>query len=124
MKYFQLLAVILCISTFSMAQTSEFESTMHTFQKHFNDNDGEAVFNMMAPSMKQSISLKQISSIIDTYYSNFGKMESFEFKDRKDAVEIFLCNFELGKQKIIIAANSEEKITGLLFRPHNERKVG
>jgi murein DD-endopeptidase MepM/ murein hydrolase activator NlpD len=51
-------------------------------------------------------------------------MESFEFTLRKDAVEVFLCHFEHGKQNMLLVANSEEKITGLLFKPHEERTEG
>ena len=124
MKHLCLLAFTLFISAFSIAQPAEYEATMLNFQKNYNDNDGQAIFNMMAPTMKQSISLKQISSIVDTYFNNFGKMESFEFTLRKDAVEVFLCHFEHGKQNMLLVANSEEKITGLLFKPHEERTEG
>ena len=124
MKQLCLLAITLFISAFSIAQPAEYEATMLNFQKNYNDNNGQAIFNTMAPSMQQSISLKQISSIVDTYFNNFGKMESFEFTLRKDAVEVFLCHFEHGKQNILLVANSEEKITGLLFKPHEERTEG
>jgi len=124
MKRLCLLTISLFISALSIAQPAEYEASMLNFQKNFNANNGEAVFNMMAPSMQQSVSLKQISSIIDTYFNNFGKMESFEFTHRKDAVEVFLCHFEHGKQNILMVVNSEEKITGLLFKPHEERTKG
>jgi hypothetical protein len=124
MKHLILFAISLFISALSIAQPAEYDGTMRNFQKNFNDNNGQGIFDMMAPSMQQSISLKQITSIVDTYFSNFGKMESFEFSLRKDAVEVFLCHFEHGKQKILIVANSEQKLSGLLFKPHEERTEG
>ena len=124
MKQPCLLAITYFITAFSFAQPTTYEATMLKFQKNFNENNGQGIFDMMAPSMKQSISLKQITSIVDTYFNNFGKMESFEFKVRKDAVEVFLCHFEHGKQNILMVANSEEKLTGLLFKPHEERTEG
>lgn len=124
MKHLCLLTITLFISALSFAQTPEYGATMLNFQKNYNANNGQGVFDMMAPSMQQSVSLKQISSIIDTYFNNFGKMESFEFTRRNDAVEIFLCHFGHGKQKILIVANSEEKLSGLLFKPHEERTKG
>jgi murein DD-endopeptidase MepM/ murein hydrolase activator NlpD len=124
MKQSILLFIALSVSSISISQTGQYEPIMITFQKNFNDNNGQAVFDMMNPVMQHSISLKQITSIIDTYYTNFGKMVSFEFTKREDVVEVFLCRFERGEHNILIVADTEEKLSGLLFKPYEDGKGG
>ncbi len=97
MKSSILLFITLSVSPVCISQTAEYEGTMSTFQENFNGNNGQAVFDMMNTIMQHSISLKQITSIINTYYASFGKMESFEFTKREGVVEVFLCHFERGK---------------------------
>lgn len=124
MKSSILLFITLSISPVCISQTAEYEGTMSTFQENFNGNNGQAVFDMMNTIMQHSVSLKQITSIINTLYTNFGKMESFEFSKREGVVEVFLCHFERGKQNILIVADTEEKLSGLLFKPYEDGGAG
>lgn len=124
MKHGFLLFIALLVSTSTFSQTAEYETAMSTFQKHYNDDNGQAVFDIMNTIMQQSISLKQTTIIINTYYSNFGKMESFEFKKKEGVVEVFLCHFEKGKHNIHIVADAEGKLSGLLFKPYEDGAGG
>jgi len=124
MKNSFLFLIVLAISVTSFSQTAQYDATMSSFQKKYNEQDGQAVFDMMNSSMQESLSLVKITAIIGTFYSNFGKMESYEFKAREGIVEIFQANFEKGKQMIHIVADSEEKLSGLFFKPFDEEGVG
>ncbi len=124
MKHPFLFLIALVLAMTSFAQTAQYDATMRSFQEKYNAEDGQAVFDMMNPLMQQSISLPKISAILATYYTNFGIMESYQFDAREGLVEVFLAQFEKGKQKIHIVADSEEKLSGLLFKPFNEEGVG
>ncbi|MEM7186527.1 MAG: peptidoglycan DD-metalloendopeptidase family protein [Bacteroidota bacterium] len=98
-------------------QTAQYESTLALFQQHYNENDGGAIFEMMDPLMQESVSLKTITSIVNDYSENFGRLEGYQFQKREDIVETYELTFERGKQLMIVAVNSEEKLIGLLFKP-------
>ena len=117
MKQVLLLLITCCLSAPTIAQEAEYEATMIRFMELYNENNGQAVFDMMDPTMQGSISLKQISSIVDSFQKSFGKMTSYEFAERKGIVEVYRCEFIQGVQNVSIVANSEEKLTGLLFKP-------
>jgi len=124
MKQIQIFVLLMCISFISWGQTAQYEATFQEFQKHYNDNNGQAVFDMMNPVMQQSISLKTITAVINDYYVNFGKIQSYEFTRRQQLVEVFLVQFERGTQYLLMAANSEGKLTGLLFKPLKKGEPG
>lgn len=120
----QFFGLALMISVISFSQDAQYTETMQAFQEHFNNNDGTAIFEMMDTNMQQSISEKTMTGIIATYNDNFGKMESFEFQKREAIVEIFLAQFERGRQNIQIVANSEGKLSGLFFKPVADNSEG
>jgi murein DD-endopeptidase MepM/ murein hydrolase activator NlpD len=124
MKQSFLFLVVLTLSAASFSQTAEYDATMRRFQKKYNEQDGQAVFDMMDANMQQSLSLPKLSAILDSFYTNFGIMESYQFETREGIVEVFLAQFEKGKQMIHIVANSEEKLSGLLFKPYDVEGKG
>lgn len=117
MKRSLLFIITILFALSALGQTPLYEATMEQFQKNFNENNGQATFDMMAPVMHQSVSLKTITAVINNYNENFGSMESYEFKKRQFMTEIYEAQFERGKQNILISADSEGKLTGLLFKP-------
>lgn len=123
MKYFILL-LICTLSLSGKAQSPEYVVALEDFQKFYNAEDPDAIFNMFSPLMQQSVNLQTTSQIVISFQSRFGEMKSFEFIEKEGLAENFVAHFERGKQSIRISLNGDGKLSGLLFKPFEDNTPG
>ncbi len=120
MKY--LITLMLFTTLVIHAQTPTYVSAVESFQKSYNAKDADAIFNMFAPMMQQSVNLETTEQIVKSYQTRFGEMKSFDYKESEGAMETFVAHFERGKQNMQISLNNEGKMRGLLFKPVTESR--
>lgn len=123
MKIIFFLWMILASGTI-FSQESEYEQVIADFQKYYNQKEVSGIFEMMDPIMQNSLPLARLTPFVDSFQSNFGALEKFEFNKKEGLVEVYLGHFEHGKQLIHIAADKEGKLTGLLFKPFDDGRPG
>jgi murein DD-endopeptidase MepM/ murein hydrolase activator NlpD len=107
-------------STFGFSQTKEYENVLSTFQGYYNEGKVESIFNMMTPSMQESLTFENVNRIITSFRNHLGKLEAFQYKENEGTTEIYIATFEKGKQIIKLVLSEEGKIQGLRFLPIND----
>jgi hypothetical protein len=120
MKY--LLTVLLCFTLGVYAQSPAYVTVVESFQKSYNAEDADAVFDLFAPLMQQSVNLETTRQIVKTFQTRFGEMKSFDYKESEGTMETYIAHFERGKQNMQISLNKDSKMSGLLFKPVSESR--
>ncbi len=112
--------ILLLLPCTLFAQTEAYRTTLETFKIHFNNNDGTAVYGMMAPNMQEALSLEDVSTIVATFRKNLGTIQTFTFLERNNSMETYETLFENGKQNIILSLNETGLMNGLRFTAAKE----
>ena len=117
MKTFKMTTLFLLFSMTVIGQNIEYRTALQKFQEHYNMQDAQKAFDMLAPSFQNSFPLSTFEQVFVRFDNQLGSMESFKFESAEGQAETYLAKFERGEQKIKLALNEEGKIMGLLFRP-------
>lgn len=119
MKKLTLLLLLSLGSQLAMAQKEQakFEDVMEIFVQHFNQNNGQAVFDMMDSNMQTQLGLDNTKAIMSTLMQNLGPIRSFTLVKQVDRTEVFETTFEKGVQNIVLSMNTDGTMAGLYVQP-------
>ncbi|MEP2935097.1 MAG: peptidoglycan DD-metalloendopeptidase family protein [Gilvibacter sp.] len=99
------------------AQDARFSQTMESFKTAFNQQDYDALFELTSEYMQSQINYETLESVMKQYHDAFGNLDSFEFVEQKDDSALFIGHFENGKQRIGMALNEKDLLSGFRFLP-------
>lgn len=113
------IVILFIFSSLVLKAQSEvnYQGVIEQFQKLYNAQNAEAIYDLFDTSMQQALTLEQTKGFVNQFYAQLGAIQSFEFL-REEERRVYLVDFEKGEQDMFVALNSENLITGLLFKPH------
>jgi len=111
---------ILSLTTSGQTEQAKFTAVMETFAQHFNQGDGQAVFDMMDSNMQSQLGLENTKNIIGSLLENLGNIQSFTLVQQQQNTEVFETTFEKGRQNIVLSMNPDGSMAGLYVQPAKE----
>lgn len=108
------------LGLFAQTEQAKFNLAMETFVQHFNQGDGQAVFEMMDDNMQTQLGLDSTKNIISTLLENLGNIQGFTLIQQHQNTEVFETSFERGKQNIVLSMNPDGSMAGLYVQPAKE----
>lgn len=112
-----ILLFLLLIATSTVAQNAILNTAINQFKGHYNDQDNNAVYALMAPSFKKAIDQPTLSQVMQQYYTAFGKIDSLSLKQSLGLRGVYKAYFKNGIQDIAISLDSSHLFTGFRFLP-------
>lgn len=104
-------------TSWSQTEQAQFTQVMETFTHHFNNGDGQAVFDMMDTNMQTQLGLENTKNIVSSLLENLGRIRSFTLIQQAERTEVFETTFENGVQNIILSMNTDGTMAGLYVQP-------
>ena len=115
--------IILSISTIAFAQGEKevSQKTSSAFQKHFNQNEYKAIFEMFSPEMKTALPLDQTLTFLENVKSQAGTLKNLEFiKYEQGMVALYKAQFDRTILGLNISTDQNSKINGMLLKPYQD----
>ena len=116
MKYLPFLFLFV-FSMSASAQSEAYVEKLNLFKTHYNEENAQAVYDMMSPSMQDQLSFDLVEQIVTSFQKRYGALKAVEYKETNGNVEIYLGIFENGNQNISLSVNKDGFLDSLLFRP-------
>ncbi len=121
-KIFVVFLFLFSLNT-ALAQTKAYDQAVQNFQKHYNAQDYEAVYQSFSESMQQLLPLPKTNQFLSAVYQHFGKLEQTSFLALSPKkVAAYKAVFEKGTMTIILAVNKAQQLTTFAIKPYQESR--
>jgi CubicO group peptidase (beta-lactamase class C family) len=123
MKKTAVILLLTFMTNIMFAQTDNYKNAIDNFQKNFNSEKYEDIFNSFSSEMKQALPFDQTKQFLTGLKSQVGKMEKKEFVDyQQGTYATYKTNFEKSVLAVNISLDSQNKINGLFIKPYEKSK--
>jgi hypothetical protein len=125
MKNIILTAVVSLVMSNIFGQTQKVASKIaaENFEKYFNLDDFETVFNLFDAKMQKALPLEKTVQFLTSLISQAGKISKREFLKYDQTYASYKTNFESGIFLLNISIDSSAKINGLFVKPFKENNL-
>lgn len=122
MKKLNLLIILLIpILGFCQIEKTASKNIAATFQKLYNSNKYQEIFNHFSPEMKAALPLTQTTEFLNGLKNQAGKIEKMEFIAYENGTfAAYKTNFEKTVFSLNISLDNNSLINGLLVKPFEE----
>ena len=119
MKRHALLLVAIFISNFAFAQAKNFKATIDNFQKNYNANQYDEIFNNFSSEMKNALPLEKTTGVLSGLKSQLGTIESMEFLNYlQESTALYKTKFEKATMVVNMSLNDQNQISGFYVQPY------
>ena len=120
MKKVCYLLFLMIMTNKSFAQTDNYKVAISNFQKSYNSDKYNEIFNSFDDKMKEALPIDKIEQVFVGLKAEMGKIETTEFISQKGTLASFKTKFERGTKLINLSLDSQNKINGLRLKPYEE----
>ncbi|MBX2827614.1 MAG: peptidoglycan DD-metalloendopeptidase family protein [Flavobacteriaceae bacterium] len=115
-----LCGLLFFVSLTLLGQTEPYVNTLKTFQEHYNDDNSQAIFDMMDQGMQEHLGIENFKSILATFREHLGDIHSYQYVAKEGFTETYETTFENSHLNIALTLHPNGKINGLQFLPTTE----
>ncbi|WP_378187233.1 DUF3887 domain-containing protein [Aquimarina sp. W85] len=116
MKLILLLIVsMLSIPTFGQ-HTSDYEKAVVSFQKNFNAQHVDTIYNMYTPEMQESMTKEGVIRFVQGCYKQFGDLKSITLKKTENQIHSYTAIFDKATLLMELLLSDSGKILSLQFQ--------
>lgn len=109
------------ISAFAQTEKSSYKNAAQQFEKFYNTNQYDSIFNLFADVMKNALPLEKTNEFLTGLYTQAGKMLTHEFTGYENgSYGSYKTTFEKGIFTLNISMDNEDKINGLYIKPFED----
>ena len=116
--------LFLCSATgiaFSQAETTASKDAIARFEKYYNAEQPDSIFNLFSPETKIALPLQKTKTFLTQLQSNFGKIKKSTFINYQGAFSAYKTELEKGTIQLSIGVDQHKKITGLYAKPYQDQ---
>jgi CubicO group peptidase (beta-lactamase class C family) len=125
MKRLLPLLITILIANFTFAQTKNYQAVTANFQKNYNANEYEEIFNHFSPKMKEALPMEETKVFLTNLKREVGKMDSMEFiKYHEKTYARYKTRFEKAIMALNISLDDQNQINGFFLKPYEEPQLG
>lgn len=122
MQHIFLSLLVLLTTTVSAQQveTVEYKAIAAKFEKHYNNAAPDSIFAMLSPETQKALPLDKLSNVITSLHMQLGKIVQRDFLKYEGPAIVYKTKLAGGLVTLTLNADSNAKLTGLLFKPFAE----
>jgi len=114
---------LIFITNASMAQIEKYDSVIIEFQKHYNAENYDRIFEMFSEEMKNELPKDSANQFFIDLKAECGNMESREFVEfHQGTYANYRTKFNKAILSVNISIDSLSKVNGLYIKPYIETK--
>jgi len=129
MKKIISICILALIANVTLAQTEKttYKVVTNEFEKNFNANNFETIFNMFSSHMQTAVPLDKLTPFLTNLKSEAGNITKREFiRYQNGSVAVYKTNFERALYALNISVDNDSKINGFavtIFRDNTIAKM-
>lgn len=121
MKILNLILLILVpMLSFGQTETETAKKVSAEFEKYFNSDEYQKIFDLFAPEMKSALPIEQTTDFLKGLKSQAGKIQKREFAKYEQTYASYKTTFERTVFAVNISLDNNGKINGLFVKPFKE----
>lgn len=114
-----LIAIFIANSVF--AQTKKYKATIENFQRNYNANKYDEIFNSFSQEMKKVLPIEKTTAYFTVWKREGGNIESMEFiNDPKETFALYKTKFEKAIKAVYISQDDQNQINGIFIQPYEK----
>lgn len=122
-NYFFTLACLL-LSLISIAQNPDYDRAFENIQKHFNEQQYEAIYRDFSPSFQQELKKEEFNVFLNNIYNQYGKILSKEsVRFQADGFAEYKTQFEMDYLSVGLILDEYKRIRGFFVMPLDQEKA-
>lgn len=112
------------IASLVCAQTKNYKVASDDFQRNYNANKYEEIFNHFSPEMKKALPLEKTKEFLISVKSQAGNIDSMEFINFQQKIyALYKTKFERSIMAVNISLNDKNQINGFFIKPYENLQV-
>lgn len=112
------------ITNFVFAQTENYKATIDNFQRNYNANIYDEIFNHFSQEMKKALPIGKTKEFLTSLKAHGGNIESMEFINyQQETYALYKTKFEKAIMAVNISLNDRNQINGFFIKPYEKFKV-
>lgn len=108
---------------FGQTEKATSKTVAENFEKNYNSDSFEAIFNMFDSEMQKALPLDKTIDFLTGLKSQAGKMSKREFVKYEQTYATYKTNFERALFAVNISIDNNSKINGLFVKPFKESNL-
>ncbi|GAA3931535.1 DUF3887 domain-containing protein [Chitinophaga oryziterrae] len=114
-----LFVLIILLNTVCVIAQADYPAAVAKFQRYYNQNEADSLFNMYGPNMKAALSLDKTTGMINQLNSQAGALKSVTPIRNEKA---YKAVFEKVTLRLSMYLNNDNQLEGLHFGAYEEKK--
>ncbi|MBR9853296.1 MAG: M23 family metallopeptidase [Algicola sp.] len=115
-----ILLFLIPILSFGQTEKETAKKVSGEFEKYFNSNEYQKIFDLFSPIMKSALPLEQTIDFLRGLRTQAGKIEKREFVKYKQTYASYKTTFERAVFAVNISLDNNAEINGLFVKPFKE----
>ncbi|WP_010134171.1 DUF3887 domain-containing protein [Ochrovirga pacifica] len=118
-----ILLILVPILSFGQAEKENAKKISAEFEKHFNSEHYQTIFNLFSPEMKDALPLEKTIDFLKGLKTQAGNIQQREFVNYQNTYASYKTTFQKAVFLINISINSNAKINGFFIKPYTENNL-
>jgi murein DD-endopeptidase MepM/ murein hydrolase activator NlpD len=115
-----ILLLLIPIISFGQTQKETAKKVSAEFEKYYNTNEYQKIFDLFSPEMKSALPIEQTTDFLKGLKSQAGKIQKREFVKYEQTYASYKTTFERTVFAVNISLDNTGKINGLFVKPFKE----
>ncbi len=115
-----ILLVLIPILSFGQTEKETNKKISAEFEKHFNSDEYQKIFDLFSPEMKSALPIEQTTDFLKGLKSQTGKIKKREFIKYEQTYASYKTIFERTIFAVNISLDNNAEINGLFVKPFKE----
>lgn len=121
MKKFFSFLVALLITNFVSAQTTDYTTAIDNFQRNYNTDNYQEIFNAFSPEMKKALPVEKTKAFLTNLKSQIGSLDSLEFLNyHQRSYGVYKAKFAKAVMAVNLSLDEQKQINGLFINPYEK----
>ncbi|WP_103071437.1 DUF3887 domain-containing protein [Aquimarina sediminis] len=116
MKYIVLLLVFFTTQFVLAQDASTYENATKAFQKQFNAQDTDAIFDMYTTEMQETMTKEGVARFVKGCYKQFGNLNDITFIETAEGVNSYTAVFDKANLGMDLQLDANGKISTIQFQ--------
>ncbi|HOX82489.1 MAG TPA: DUF3887 domain-containing protein, partial [Chryseolinea sp.] len=108
---------------FAQAEKENYKTVVAKFEKNYNAENFDAVFNMFSSDMQKALPLDKTKGFLTNLKLQSGKITKREFERYENTYASYKTNFERALYTVNISVDGDSKINGMFVKPYVEQNL-
>lgn len=114
-------SIAIFITTIVFAQSKNYQTAINNFQKSYNANKYEEIFNDFSHEMKKALPIEKTKEFLINLKSLRGDIDSMKFINfQQETYAMYMTKFENIIMAVEISLNDQNQINGFLVKPYEK----